>query len=242
MDAIPEFSYHLASIIKSLYGKNKKVLVLDADNTLWHGVIGECGVDGIDMGVETSIGQSFHEWQQYLLRLKNQGVLLAIASKNDLESVKRGLEHPDSLLRMGDFASIKVNWNNKDSNLLSIAEELNIGLNQIVFVDDNPAERDLIRQSLPQVEVVEAEQPDKFMELLQRSCFFEVTKITDEDRHRTELYADNRQRAESQDRYASYQEYLMSMDMVAQIQFFQSVDVKRITQLINRPINLTSQL
>jgi FkbH-like protein len=141
LDAIPYLAFNVSNIIKSIYGKNKKALILDLDNTLWGGVIGDDGVDEIEIGHETSMGQAYNEFQQYLKSYKNLGIMLNINSKNDYENAIAGLNHPEGILKPDDFIIIKANWQNKDVNIVELATELNIGLDSMVFIDDNPVER-----------------------------------------------------------------------------------------------------
>ena len=152
LDAIPSLANSLANIIKSIYGRNKKVLALDLDNTLWGGVVGDDGVDGIAVGPEVPEGQVYAEFQSYCKALKSIGVVLAVDSKNDEENALAGLNHPDGVLRPDDFVAIKANWDPKDRNLQAIAEELNLGVDSFVFADDNPAERAIVAAQLPGVE------------------------------------------------------------------------------------------
>ena len=147
LDAIPSLAKSVADIIKSIYGKNKKVLVCDLDNTLWGGVVGDDGVEGIQIGPEVPAGQIYSEFQQYVKELKSIGVLLAVNSKNDEENAIAGLNHPDAPLKPDDFVSIKANWDNKDRNMQAIAAELNLGIDSFVFVDDNPTEREIVKQA-----------------------------------------------------------------------------------------------
>jgi FkbH-like protein len=147
--AIPSLAFSVANIIKSIYGKNKKALVLDLDNTLWEGVIGDDGVDVIAVGPEVSVGQAYSEFQSYVKSLKNIGVILAVSSKNEEGNAIAGLNHPDTVLHQEDFAVIKANWNNKDLNIREIATTLNSGIDSLVFVDDNPTERVIVRCQLP---------------------------------------------------------------------------------------------
>jgi HAD superfamily phosphatase (TIGR01681 family) len=149
LPAIPELSYNIVRIIKSLYGKNKKGLVLDLDNTLWGGVVGDDGVEQLEIGQETSMGQVYLEFQEYLKAQKDLGILLTVDSKNEYENAIAGLNHPDGVLKPDDFVSIKANWNPKDANLIEIAGELTLLPESMVFVDDNPAERAIVRAQVP---------------------------------------------------------------------------------------------
>lgn len=234
INAIPEFSYNLFTIVKSLFGKNKKVLALDADNTLWGGVIGDCGAENIELGAETASGQMYLEWQQYIRRLKKCGILLAIVSKNEQKSVEEGLEHPSGLLRAKDFAVVRSNWENKDINLQYIAEALNIGLEQIVFIDDNPAERRLVETNLPMVSIVNEDKAERFIQVLDAAGYFESTVLTKEDLKRNEMYRENEKRSRFQETFVDYDDFLKNLQMKAVIKKFEPLYVSRITQLINK--------
>ena len=141
---IPELAFNIANIVKSIFGRNKKVLAVDLDNTLWGGVIGDDGIDGIEIGNETASAECFSAFQKYLKEQKKIGVLLTVASKNDYENAVAGLSHPDSILRTDDFINIKANWNSKDVNISETAEEMVLLPESFVFADDNPAERDIV--------------------------------------------------------------------------------------------------
>ena len=234
INAIPEFSYNLFPIVKSLFGKNKKVLALDADNTLWGGVIGDCGAENIELGAETASGQMYLEWQQYIRRLKKCGILLAIVSKNEQRSVEEGLEHPSGVLRAKDFAVVRSNWENKDINLQYIAEALNIGLEQIVFIDDNPAERRLVETNLPMVSIVNEDKAERFIQVLDAAGYFESTVLTKEDLKRNEMYRENEKRSRFQETFVDYDDFLKNLQMKAVIKKFEPLYVSRITQLINK--------
>ena len=234
INAIPEFSYNLFTIVKSLFGKNKKVLALDADNTLWGGVIGDCGAENIELGAETASGQMYLEWQQYIRRLKKCGILLAIVSKNEQKSVEEGLEHPSGVLRAKDFAVVRSNWENKDINLQYIAEALNIGLEQIVFIDDNPAERRLVETNLPMISIVNEDKAERFIQVLDAAGYFESTVLTKEDLKRNEMYRENEKRSRFQETFVDYDDFLKNLQMKAVIKKFEPLYVSRITQLINK--------
>ncbi|OPZ21233.1 MAG: hypothetical protein BWZ04_01174 [Firmicutes bacterium ADurb.BinA205] len=234
MSCIPDLAFSVASVIKSVYGKNKKVIDLDMDNTLWGGVIGDDGQEGIEIGPETAVGQSFSEFQQFLKGYKNYGVLLAVCSKNDEENALLGLEHPSSVLRKDDFVSIKANWDPKDRNIADSASELNLGIDSFVFVDDNSAEIAIVNGQLPQVSTVELTSVDQAMYCLSRGGYFEVTSVSADDLKRSEMYAANAQRAAQQKSFGSYTDYLLSLEMNAAITDFLPVYRQRITQLTNK--------
>ena len=151
VNAIPYLAFNVANIIKSVFGKNKKGMVLDLDNTLWGGVIGDDGVDNIVLGPEESEGQVYSEFQRYIKEHLQLGAVLNINSKNDEENALAGLAHPDSGLSKDDFVTIKANWNPKDQNLREIAEEMNLLPESLLFIDDNPAERHIVTEQLPGV-------------------------------------------------------------------------------------------
>lgn len=232
--AIPEFAYNLSNIICSLMGRNKKVLALDLDNTLWGGVIGDDGVAGIEIGQETSVGQAYAELQCYIKEHAQLGVLLTVCSKNDHENAIAGLEHPDSILKPDDFTLIKANWEPKSQNLLDSANELNLLPESFVFVDDNPAERAIIQDFLPDTPVVPFETPGECMLAIDRSGYFEVTNLSADDAKRSEMYKANAQRQAAAQQFGSYQDFLLSLDMTAEIRDFDEVHLPRITQLTNK--------
>lgn len=242
LDAIPEFAFNLASIIKSIYGKNKKALALDLDNTLWGGVVGDDGVEGIEIGHETSMGQVYSEFQKYLKDVSSIGITLNVNSKNEYENAMAGLNHPESTLKPKDFIVIKANWETKDRNLFAIAKELNIGTDSIVFIDDNPAERAMVTASLPETEAPDIGTPENYIGILDRSRFFEVTKLSSDDVKRNEMYRQNAARAAEQTQFADYGDYLRSLNMKAVIRDFEPIYIPRIAQLTNKSnqFNLTT--
>ncbi|MCI5520887.1 MAG: HAD-IIIC family phosphatase [Treponema sp.] len=247
MDAIPEFAYNLANIIKSIYGKNKKAIVCDLDNTLWGGIIGDDGAENIEIGQETSVGQLYSEFQTYLKAHKDLGVLLTVDSKNDEENALAGLNRPDSVLKPDDFIVIKANWNPKGRNLLETATELNIGSDAMVFIDDNPAEREIVRAQVSgvigaTVAVPEITAPERYINILDRSGYFEVTQFSSDDLSRNKMYKANAERAKQQTSFADYGEYLLSLEMQAEIKPFAPIYMSRIAQLTNKSnqFNLTT--
>lgn len=233
-EAMPYFAYNLAAIIKSVYGKNKKVLALDMDNTLWGGIVGDDGVENLELGEETPTAQGYDEFQKYIKQQKQLGVLLTINSKNDYENAIAGLKHPDSRFSPDDFTVIKANWNPKDINLKDTAAALELGTDSFVFVDDNPAERDIVAANVPGVAVPEIGEIQDYIRTLDKSAFFEVTSFTDEDMNRGEMYAQNAKRAEMKSEYADYGEYLTNLQMKGEIQSFIPMYISRIAQLTNK--------
>ena len=233
-EAIPELSFNIANIIKSIYGKNKKMLVLDLDNTLWGGVVGDSGQQGIEIGKETGVAEAYTEFQQYIKQHKQLGVLLSVNSKNDYENAIDGLNHPDSILTPDDFITIKANWNNKDMNIEEIADEISIFPDSFVFVDDNPAEREIVHSQIKGIAVPEIENVETYIRTLDRNGYFELTTYTTDDIKRNDMYQANMQRVRSQKAFANYDEYLNSLEMTAFIDKFDDVSLNRIVQLTNK--------
>ena len=210
-EAIPAFAFNVSNIVKSIFGKNKKALALDLDNTLWGGVVGDDGVDGIEIGQETGVSQSYYEFQSYLKLLKAQGVILTVCSKNDHENAVAGLTHPEGALKPDDFIIVKANWENKDRNIQEIAAELNILPDSIVFADDNPAERAIVRAQVPGVIAPELDGVENYIATIDRGGYFEVTNFSDDDLKRNEMYKSNAQRAAQMAAFGDYSEYLRSL-------------------------------
>lgn len=243
LPAVPTLSFNVANIIKSIYGKNKKALVLDLDNTLWGGVVGDDGAENLEIGQETSMGQVYSEFQEYLKRQKDIGIMLNISSKNEEENAMAGLNHPDGVLKPEDFVLIKANWEPKSKNVAEIASELNIMQDSLVFVDDNPAEREIVRGSLAGVSVPEVESPEQCIRILDRSGFFEVTNLSEDDRQRSEMYKANLERKREEESFGSYEDYLQSLAMKGTIKPFEPLYMARIAQLTNKSnqFNLTTR-
>ena len=241
--AIPTLSYNIANIIKSIFGKNKKGLVLDLDNTLWGGVIGDDGVDGIEIGQETNLGQVYLEFQDYIKMQKDLGIVLTVDSKNERENALAGLNHPAGKLKEDDFVLIKANWDPKSENLKAIAAELNVLPESLVFVDDNPAEREIVKKQLPGTRTPEIDRPEHYIRILDHSGFFEATLISEDDKKRNEMYKANIQRASLEESFSDYGEYLKSLEMTADIAPFEKMYMPRIAQLTNKSnqFNLTTK-
>ena len=179
LDGAIASAHATARLIAASLGKTRKCLVLDLDNTLWGGVIGDDGISGIKLGRDSTQGEAFGDFQRYCLGLKEQGVLLAVASKNNEQAAREGFAHPDSILKLADFSAFFANWDNKDENLKRIAHDLNIGLDSLVFVDDNPAERALVREQLPDVAVPEVgDNVALFARYVERSGYFVRAQVS----------------------------------------------------------------
>lgn len=237
-------AHSTARLVGATLGKTRKCLVLDLDNTLWGGVIGDDGLAALKLGTDSSRGEAYVDFQRYCLGLKQQGVILAVASKNDEAVARSGFTHPDSVLKLADFSAFVANWERKDENLRAIATQLNIGLDGLVFVDDNPAERALVREQLPEVAVPEVgDNVAYFSSFVERAGYFERVTLSAEDLLRSSYYADNRKRETESATFADYAEYLGSLQMKAEIARFSDTYLERVTQLTNKTnqFNLTTR-
>jgi FkbH-like protein len=234
-DAIGLVASSSAQLIAAAKGMARKCLVLDLDNTLWGGVIGDDGIDGIMLGQKAD-GEAFSAFQAYAHALKERGIILAVCSKNDETNAKEPFErHPDMRLRLSDIAVFRANWNNKVDNLRDIAATLNIGLDSLVFADDNPAEREIVRRFLPVVAVPDLpEDPAGFVSALADGRYFETTSFSDEDRERSRYYQENVKRAELQLTFKDTADYLLSLQMTAEVGGPDSFHLPRMAQLINK--------
>ena len=241
--AIPTFSYQVASIIKAIFGKNKKGFVLDLDNTLWGGIVGDDGVENLMIGEETADAEAYTDFQKYLKEHKDMGIILNVDSKNEEENAIAGLNHVDGVLRPDDFIIIKANWDPKSKNFKEIAHNLNLGEDSLVFVDDNPAEREIINQDLPMVSTPAMNEVYRYIQTIDHSNFFEVTNISKEDLKKNEMYKENAQRMELLESFDNYDDYLKSLNMKAEIDNFKPVYMARIAQLTNKSnqFNLTTK-
>ena len=241
--AIPYLAFNVANIIKSIYGKNKKAFNLDLDNTVWGGIVGDEGPENIEIGQETSLAQTYSEFQEYIKLHKQLGVLLTVNSKNDESNAVAGFERPDSVLKKDDFISFKANWNPKSMNLLETANELALLPESFVFVDDNPAERAIIEDQLNKVAVPPIDGIEHYIQTIDKSGFFEVTTLSGDDLKRNEMYEENAKRQQLQASFDNYEEYLKSLEMKGEIKSFMPLYMSRIAQLTNKSnqFNLTTK-
>ena len=241
-NAIPYVADSIAKIIKSIFGKNKKVLALDLDNTLWGGIVGDDGVGGIQIGQGMPKGQVFYEFQKYLKELQQIGVILTVDSKNEVENALAGLNHPDGVLKPDDFVQIKANWNPKDQNLAEMAKDLSLGIDSFVFVDDNPAERALVSAQLPEIAVPEMDRAEHYICILDHEGYFETTVLSKEDIGKTKKYRAKSEAKQQMALFKSYEEYLQSLQMKAVVEDFKPIHIQRIAQLTNKSnqFNLTT--
>lgn len=235
----------LARLLGAIRGKSRKCLVLDLDNTLWGGAIGDEGVDGIVLGQGSSDGEAFLNIQRLALQLKDRGIILAVCSKNNEDTARSAFrQHPEMLLKESDIAVFQANWIDKASNMEAIASMLNIGVDSLVLLDDNPAERAQVRAALPGVGVPELPaDPAHYPLYLMSSGFFETTSFSEDDRLRAESYASNAARTLVKSRSRDLGDYLRSLDMTLTGQAFDEPGLERITQLINKTnqFNLTTR-
>jgi FkbH-like protein len=244
-ELIPLYADHVARTIAAIRGKSKKVLVLDLDNTVWGGVIGDDGMEGIKIAQGDAIGEAHLAVQRLGLDLRQRGIVLAVSSKNT-DSVAREVfeKHPEMLLKINHIAVFQANWNDKATNIQAIADELSLGLDSFVFLDDNPVERGLVRKLLPQVAVPELPtEPALYARTLAAAGYFEAIAFAGEDLKRAGFYQDNARRASLQKQMGGVDAYLASLDMTITFQPFDSVGRARIVQLINKSnqYNLTTR-
>ena len=245
LDLVPLYGDHVARLLGVLRGKARKCLVLDLDNTLWGGVIGDDGLDGIRIGQGDAAGEAHLALQNHALALKMRGIVLAVCSKNEEATARLPFQsHPDMALREADIAVFLANWTDKASNLRQIAAVLNLGTEALVFVDDNPAERARVRQMLPEVAVPELpDDPAYYVSALAQAGYFETLGLSADDANRAEQYRANASRTQSMENLGDYGAYLAALDMACDIRPFDSLGRTRIAQLINKSnqFNLTTR-
>lgn len=227
----------MARWLLAMRGRSRKCLVLDLDNTLWGGVVGDDGIDGLAIGPDAGArGEAFRAFQLWLKALARSGTVLAVCSKNDEEIARRAIaEAPGMVLGLEDFAAIRANWRNKADNLRELAAELNLGLDAFVFADDNPAERALVRRELPEVAVPELPaDPAGYVAALARGRWFEAVTLTDEDRARTQAYRHAQQREQARAAATDLDSYLRSLSMRSRWGAVDAATLARAAQLINK--------
>ncbi len=243
-EALPLLAKHTAAVLAGSMGLTRKCLVLDLDNTLWGGVIGEDGMAGIRLG-HGAEGEAFVAFQDYVLDLKRKGVILAICSKNNEEDALRPFqEHPEMRIRLEDIAMFVANWESKPENLREIARTLNIGLDAIVFADDNPVEREAVRRFVPEVDVILLPaDPARYVEALSTYLRFETSEMTEEDSKKTEQYRARAQSIQLQKSAASLEEFHSDLQMKAAVAAFDEFHLARIVQLVGKTnqFNLTTR-
>lgn len=239
-----DLSKEYLKYIRSIYGIKKKCIVLDLDNTLWGGIVGEDGFDGIKLGDDYP-GRCYKDFQKELLKLNKRGIILAVNSKNNFDdAIKVINEHPDMILREENFACLKINWTDKATNLMEICQELNIGLDSILFIDDNPAECELIRQALPEVEVINLPTNlTNYKDIINEVDYFETLNLTDEDLKKADMYKRQVKRDSYKKTFTNLKEYYKSLEMEVTIKQADDFSIPRIAQLTQKTnqFNLTTR-
>jgi FkbH-like protein len=221
--------------LAGIRGQARKLVVVDLDDTLWGGIVGDDGIEGLRLGGHDALGEAFVDFQQALRALRRRGILLAIASKNDegvaLDAIRR---HPEMQLRLDDFVAWRINWRDKAANIVELVEELNLGLQSVVFLDDNPAERARVREALPEVLVPELPR-DKmhYAQALHALACFDAPSVSDEDLRRTEMYVSERQRSAGRG-HGSLEEWLASLQLEVGVEPLHAGNLKRVAQLLNK--------
>lgn len=235
LDVLPHIAYKTVDIINAIKGKIKKCLILDLDNTTWGGIIGDDGIENIQVG-SLGIGKAFSEFQHWAKKLKNRGIIVCICSKNtESVAVVPFKEHPDMVLRMEDISVFVANWENKADNIRHIQSVLNIGFDSMVFLDDNPFERNLVRENLPLVTVPELpEDPAEYLEYIYGLNLFETTSFSKEDTERTKLYQTEAKRVSNQKQFTNVGDFLVSLEMTSTVLDFNSFNTPRVSQLSQR--------
>ena len=234
-DFLPYIAKQITDTVLAASGTFKKCIVLDLDNTLWGGVIGDDGLDGIQIG-ELGLGHAFSAFQAWLKEMKNRGIILCVCSKNNEPAAKEPFEkHPEMVLKLEDISVFVANWEDKAGNIRHIQSVLNIGMDSLVFLDDNPFEREVVRSLIPNITVPELpENPEEYVDYLRRANLFETASYSDADRVRTQQYRAESQRISLQNQCADYDSYLEGLEMVAEAKPFDAFHFPRIAQLTQR--------
>ena len=233
--ALPYVAAEVVKIIQACNGKIAKCLIMDLDNTIWGGVIGDDGPFNIEIG-ELGRGHAFSDFQRWIKQLKENGIILAVCSKNDEDIAKEPFEINDEMvLKLEDISVFVANWDDKATNIKSIQQTLNIGMDSIVFIDDNPFERNLVRNKLPEVTVPELpENPESYLQYMQYNNFFETASYTGKSADRTELYKAEYERIKNQKSFSTIDDYLEDLSMEAEMVPFDKASCSRIAQLTQR--------
>lgn len=235
IDILPEVASVTVDIIGAMYGKAKKCLVLDLDNTVWGGIIGDDGLENIQLGT-LGIGKAFTEFQYWLKKMKNRGIILTVCSKNTESVAKEPFEkHPDMPLKLDDIAVFVANWENKVDNIKKIQSILNIGFDSMVFLDDNPFERNIVRESIPSLVIPELpDDPADYLEYLYSLNLFETVTVSDADAERTKQYQVEAERTEIRQSFTNENDFLKSLNMLSLVKPFNKFNTPRVAQLSQR--------
>lgn len=236
LEALPSYVDSFCAVLAAAFGKSKKCLVLDLDNTLWGGVVGDDGLENLVLAEGSPEGEAYRSFQRYVQELKARGVLLAVCSKNELDiALEPFRSHPDMILKESDLVAFKASWNRKDTAIRELATELNLGLDSFVFFDDNPAERLLVRENIPEVTVVDVPTDvSEYVSALDSLRLFETIGLSNEDSLRTAQYQQNAKRKAAEQNVQDYDEYLKALEMQATCERFTDSNINRVTQLINK--------
>lgn len=242
---VPLYAEHVTRLLGAMRGKSRRCLILDLDNTLWGGVVGDDGLAGIAISEGDAVGEAYRSVQQFALALRERGIVLAVSSKNDDAVARRVFkEHPEMLIRETHIAVFQANWNDKAANIKAISDELSLGLDAMVFLDDNPAERGLVRSLLPEVAAPELpEDPALYARTLAAAGYFETIAFSEEDRQRAAFYESNMRRVALQQSAGDVDAYLASLKMEITFKPFDETGRSRIAQLVNKSnqFNLTTR-
>jgi len=231
LDYIPYLAEELMGYVKAVLGLNKKCIVLDLDNTLWGGIVGEDGFEGIKLG-DDPVGRAYAEFQHNLLALNQRGILLAINSKNNFDDAIQIIkEHPNMVLKEDNFACVRINWNDKAVNMKEISDELNIGPDSMVFFDDDPVNIEYVKSNFPEIQTVEISDPSNSSKILKSMNDFQVLKITDEDTMRNKMYLEQRKRTELKTQVGNLQDFLKQLNISVKIKNADKYTIPRISQL-----------
>jgi FkbH-like protein len=235
LDGLPKIAAQTLKIVSAIYGRLKKCVIVDLDNTLWGGIIGDDGIENIQIG-DLGIGKAFSEFQYWLKKLKNRGIILAVCSKNTESVAKEVFEvHPDMVLKLEDFAVFIANWENKVDNIKVIQTTLNIHFDAIVFLDDNPFERNLVREAIDGITVPELpEDPANYLEYLYGLNLFETISFTNEDVDRTKFYRTEAIRTKALTSFRNEEDFLQNLNMLAKVESFTKFNSPRVAQLMQR--------
>jgi FkbH-like protein len=235
IDYLPVVAKSITDIILAYTGKFKKCIILDLDNTVWGGIIGDDGMEGIQIG-DLGIGKAFSKFQQWIKQLKERGIIIAVCSKNTEHIAKEPFEgHPDMVLKLEDIALFVANWNNKPDNIRYIQSILNIGFDSMVFLDDNAFEREMVKKEIPEITVPDMpEDAADYLPFLYQQNLFETTSFTEEDTKRNDQYREEAERTRIQDQFTNESDFLQSLQMIADIRPIDNFTLPRAAQLTQR--------
>ena len=236
VDALPYVASRVMDIVCAIKGQFKKCLILDLDNTVWGGVVGDDGLEGIQLGHGLGIGKAFTEFQMWVKKLKQRGIIICVASKNNEETAKEPFEkHPDMILKLDDIAVFRANWETKVDNIRTIQSILNIGFDSMVFLDDNPFERNIVRENIPGITVPELpEDPGDYLEYLYSLNLFETASYSNADKDRTKQYQVEAKRVSLSKTFTNEADFLKSLNMISTVSGFTKFNTPRVAQLSQR--------